>query len=314
MSNKPLLVICGPTATGKTDLAFYLARELNGELVSADSRQVYIGMDIVTGRDIPANFYHEKQYFTDGTIRLWLTDIVHPNEPFSVSLWNDLAVSAIANIHSRGKLPIVVGVTSLYLRSLLENLETIHISPNAMLRAKLADKSPKYLFNYLNKIDSFKAASLNESDRHNPRRLLRAIEVSLSGLTTNLQPTSYKPLLIGLTLPTTIAYPRIDARVQTRIAAGAEAEVRNLRDLGYSWELPSMATGGYLVWKDYLEGSTPLATVAQKWAFAEHHDFRHHLSSAKKLSHVHWLQADSPRLKNEAKDLVHEWYNKSDAT
>jgi tRNA dimethylallyltransferase len=115
-----LLIISGPTASGKTDLALKLAYRLNGELVSADSRQVYVGMDIVTGKDIPTGFSKEQSglrwnnrdisYYSDSKTRIWLTDLVYPNESFNVSFWNTCATTVISDIHARGKLPIVVVV------------------------------------------------------------------------------------------------------------------------------------------------------------------------------------------------------------
>ncbi len=119
-----LLVICGPTATGKTVLAAEIAKQFNGELVSADSRQVYRSMDICTGKDRP-------------DVPIWLYDIVDPDEEFSVSQWVVLARGAIADIHKRNKLPIVVGGTGLYIHALLYPFETINIPPDRTLRNKL---------------------------------------------------------------------------------------------------------------------------------------------------------------------------------
>src|SRR3989344_4958306 len=119
-----VLIICGPTATGKTKLAARLAKRFNGELVSADSRQVYRGMDLTTGKEMP-------------DVPIWLYDVAHPDEDFSVSHWVKLAKDAISDIQKRNKLPIVVGGTGLYIQALLRPFETIDIPPNKKLREKL---------------------------------------------------------------------------------------------------------------------------------------------------------------------------------
>lgn len=165
-----VLVICGPTATGKTSFALQMAKELNGELVSADSRQVYIGRDLETGKDL--------DLIKNSGIKIWLYDVVNPGEEFSVAIWRKLAHEAIADILSRGKLPIVVGGSGLYIRALTEDLSEVDISRNEKLRAELKNKSASELFDYLKNINLTKAMSMNNSDRKNPRRLIRAIEIS----------------------------------------------------------------------------------------------------------------------------------------
>ena len=164
-----VLIICGPTATGKTKLALQLAKEFNGELISADSRQVYVGNNIETGKDLHLNTFG---------IKIWLLDVVNQDEEFSVSIWRKLAYEAIENIFVRGKLPIVVGGSGLYIKSLVQFLPDIDIPFNRELRKKMENKSPKELFDYLKKINLAKAISMNDSDKKNPRRLIRAIEIT----------------------------------------------------------------------------------------------------------------------------------------
>ncbi len=171
---KNVLIICGPTATGKTRLALQLAKELNGELVSADSRQVYVGNDIETGKD--------KDIIENSGIKIWLLDILNQNEEFSVSVWRRLAQEAISDILVRGKLPIVVGGSGLYIKSLVQGLPDIDAPYNKKLRKELENKSATELFDYLKSINLKKANSLNNSDKHNPRRLIRAIEIAKEGL------------------------------------------------------------------------------------------------------------------------------------
>src|SRR3990172_2929291 len=194
---KKLLVICGPTATGKTSLALQLANLLAsgpkgsgpvGELVSADSRQVYRGMDIGTGKDLPkkARFKITDLRFKDNTIgyyeiegvRIWGYDLVEPTEEFSVSKYIETAGYVIDDIWRRGKLPILVGGTGLYIKGVVDGISTANIPKSLSLRMQYKEKSVDELGEILGSIDPFKLASMNASDRKNPRRLVRAIEVS----------------------------------------------------------------------------------------------------------------------------------------
>lgn len=199
-----VLIICGPTATGKTKFALELAQKFNGELVSADSRQVYIGNDLETGKD--------KDIL--GNSQVWLLDILNSGEEFSVSVWRRLAQDAIADILSRGKLPIVVGGSGLYIKSLVQDLPDIDVPYDKKLRKRLESKSAVELFDYLKSINLQKALSMNESDNKNPRRLIRAIEVNLAKSTMNHEPTNYELLLIGLTS----SKENLTARIKKRVA------------------------------------------------------------------------------------------------
>ena len=201
---KQLLIICGPTATGKTALALHLAKKFGGELISADSRQVYRGMDIGTGKDIDQKSKIKNQNeklnpsFTSPLIKgrrggvnkkftvgfrnkdevpIWLVDIVEPDYVFNVGEFKQLAEAVIQDIWQRGKLPIIVGGTGLYVRALLRPWDGIFIPPNASLRQKLDKLTVEELQTELKKNTSEKFESMNHSDRFNPRRLVRAIEV-----------------------------------------------------------------------------------------------------------------------------------------
>ena len=199
-----VLVICGPTATGKTKLALELAKEFDGELISADSRQVYVGNDIETGKD--------KDLIGDS--RIWLLDIINSNQDFSVSLWRRLALEAIKDILSRGKLPIVVGGSGLYIKALVQNLPDVDIPRDKKLRK--SNKSVSELLDYLKKIDLKKAESLNNSDRNNPRRLVRAIEIAQCPSPKLGEGLRVRYLQIGLTAPKQYLEEKIRKRVIKR--------------------------------------------------------------------------------------------------
>lgn len=261
-----ILIICGPTATGKTALAADLARQFNGELVSADSRQVYRGMDLTTGKDRPKG------------IKIWLYDVVDPDEEFSVSHWAQLARGAIADIHDRNKLPIIVGGTGLYIKALLQPLTTIDIPPDQVLRRKLKDASVSALQNMIVRGD------MNDSDWNNPRRLIRKIEISRSPKSKEVH-IAYDPLVIGLTAPLPVLDARIDERMTTRLKAGLSSEISCLQN--YSRDLPAMSAIGV----------------------NEHAYARRQLTWFKKQKDVRWFDVTNKDYGKEIASIVRAWYN-----
>jgi tRNA dimethylallyltransferase len=306
-----VLIICGPTATGKTKLAIKIASIISAELVSADSRQVYIGMDVVTGKDLPEGqtshlsdiYWHDrylKTYNIDQS-QVWLYDIVHPNEPFNVSFWKECAELVISSIHSRKKLPIVVGGTGLYIKSITDNLSDISIPINYPLREHLSSLSTRDLFLYLSKVDPIKAANLNLSDRSNPRRLTRAIEISLSPST----PDTYSPhrdiLSIGLTSSREKLLSNVQTRVDTRLMHGAKKEAELLAQK-YPLTLPSMAACGYSA----LMSDAPVVN----WITTENQLVKRQLTWFKKQKNINWFDISDPEYESSVINLVTSWYNK----
>lgn len=202
-----LLVICGPTATGKTALAARLAKTFNGELISADSRQVYRGNDLETNKERP-------------NVPIWLYDVADSGEEFSVSHWVKLAREAMKDIQTRGKLPIVVGGSGLYINALLHPFETIDIPPDKTLRDK------KLTLGELQKM--VPRGAMNYSDWNNPRRLIRKIEIAKFAQRQSLQQRlSFNAFIIGLTAPLPVLYKRIDTHLKERIDAGMKAQSVN---------------------------------------------------------------------------------------
>jgi len=199
-----LLVITGPTATGKTALGIELAKKFDGEIISADSRQVYRGNDEETGKD---HSYPQ-----------WGIDIAKPGEDFSVSSFVDFAQKMIADIVARNKLPIIVGGTGLYIKELLIPSETLNIPMDTSLREKLDSYTLEHLQQELIKISPQKWQSMNVSDQKNPRRLIRAIEVVLTPIRDSgrSQNDGRDILMIGLTGSREIIYQNIVARRKTR--------------------------------------------------------------------------------------------------
>lgn len=313
-----VLVICGPTATGKTDLAIKLARKYSGELVSADSRQLYKGLDIITGKDIPANFEKKSSnlfydtrpltYWTDDQIKIWLTDLIEVDKTFNVSFYNDCANLVIADIHNRNKLPIVVGATGLYIKSLTSNLSDIHIPINSDLREKYKNSSPDEMFAYLRNISPEKANKLNDSDKKNPRRLIRAIEISLN-TTPSVNIPKRDFLQIGLIASREYIFPKISQRVKKRIDTGAFLEVKNLLSQGYSWSDPGMHISGVRVWQDYQEEKISQKELVKKWETAEFQDFRQLERWFKKAPEINWFNVSNEEYVKSVMELVDNWYN-----
>lgn len=197
-----LLVICGPTATGKTSLAARLAKKFNGELVSADSRQVFRGNDLETNKERP-------------DVPVWLYDVVNAGEEFSVSHWVKLAREAILDIQKRKKLPIIVGGSGLYIKALLDPFSSIDIPPDTILRSK------HFTVPELQAMTS--RGSMNNSDWNNPRRLIRKIEIEKFGK-QQVKKEKFDYLIIGLTAPLDVLYKRIDEHLKERILAGMKKE------------------------------------------------------------------------------------------
>lgn len=225
-----MLVIYGPTATGKTALATTLAKKLNGEIISADSRQVYKGLDIGTGKvsfDSKVQ-KHEGYWIVDG-VKIHGFDLVDPEENFSAADFLKFVSKTIAQISKTNKLPIVVGGTGFYIKALTSGIDSLGIPQNQKLRKKLEKLSSDELYQKLRQLDPLRANSMNESDRANPRRLIRAIEIA--SYTLKPQPTSHMLndyIIVGLTAPNNYLYKRSDKWLETRLEHSLLEEVQSL--------------------------------------------------------------------------------------
>lgn len=222
-----LVAIIGPTASGKSDLAVRLAKKFNGEIVSADSRQVYKGMDIGSGKITAKE--------TAG-IPHHLLSVASPRANFSAGLFQKKARLAIAEIQKKGKLPILAGGTGFFIDAILLGSVLPAVKPDWTLRKKLSAKTTGELFKMIEKRDPATAARI---DRHNPRRLVRALEVILTSKKP-IPKISYSPLprvlIIGLSLPQKRLEKSIAARLKTRLAKGMVAETRRLKASGLSYK------------------------------------------------------------------------------
>ncbi len=247
-----LVVIVGPTAAGKTALAIELAQRFDGEIVSADSRQIYRGMDIGTAKPTPQEQARVSHH---------LIDVVAPDEPYTLANYQAQAYAAIDGILARGKRPFLVGGTGLYVRAVVEGLRIPRVPPNQELRAQLAQEEGAALYERLRALDPDAAARI---DPRNVRRTIRALEVCLTtgdkfSDLGRASPPSYSITQIGLTLPRPELYARIDVRVERMMADGLVAEVEALVAQGYDWKLPSMSGLGYREIGEYLRGEATLS-------------------------------------------------------
>jgi tRNA dimethylallyltransferase len=253
--NHPVVVILGPTAVGKSEWAVKLAKKLSAEIISADSRLFYRGMDIGTAK---------PSIDERASIKHYLIDIADPDETYSLAQFKSSARSAIVDIRRRGKLPFLVGGTGQYIRGVVENWTIPEVMPDQILRRVLEDWSQVIgtdgLHNRLACIDPQAAERI---DYRNLRRTVRALEVIFhTGLRFSEQarkgPSPYKVFNIGLTRPRSELYARIDARIDEMIAAGFVYEVQNLLDKGYTPTLPSFSAIGYREIAAYLYGEISL--------------------------------------------------------
>lgn len=259
MSSKiPLVVLVGPTGIGKTEISIKLAKELNGEIISADSAQIYRHMNIGTAK------IKEKE--KEG-IPHYLIDIVDPDKEFTVADYKEMATKCIEDIHGRGKLPMVVGGTGLYINSLVYDLNFIDVAPNDDFREKynnLADKyGNEYIYNNLKEIDPDSTNRINISDR---KRIIRALEVynetgkPMSKYYKNFRKYNedYDIAMVGLTMNRKRLYERINIRVDKMIEEGLIEEVKNILNMNYSKDLNSLKALGYKEIIFYLNGEKTL--------------------------------------------------------
>ena len=225
-----VIAIVGPTATGKSDYAVEYALTHNGEVISADSRQVYLGLDIGTGKITKKEMRGVEHH---------LIDIIDPKKRLSVEEFKKLAQGAIEDITSRGKLPILCGGTGFYIDAVVKNITYPNVPHDMKLQKKLLKKEPAELFAILSKLDPIFAKGLNNSERNNPHRLVRSIEIAQAlGKVPKVKvaKSPYDVTWIGLIFPDTILKERINLRLKKRVDAGMIEEAEKLYATGLSWK------------------------------------------------------------------------------
>jgi tRNA dimethylallyltransferase len=297
----PLIVVLGPTASGKSGMGIALAQQFHGEIVSADSRQVYRGLDIGT-----AKVTAEER----ALVRHHLLDVVDPQETYTVSQFQQQAIAAIEDILARGYQPFLVGGSPHYIQAVVDHLDIPSIPPDYALRAQLEARPLAELIAQLEEMDPQSAAMI---DRGNPRRVIRALEVCLiSGKPFSQQRGLAKPLyrclLLGISWPRDVLYRRIDARVDERMQQGMVQEVRNLLDEGVSHERLEALGLEYRFISRWLRGEfASEAAMVERLKYAIHDFTRRQLTWFRKDKRIVWLEGnDLVRAKEEVSRFLGE--------
>ena len=305
---KCLVAIIGPTAVGKSDLALHLAQYFSLEIISADSRQVYRYMDIGTNKPSPAE---------RASVLHHVIDVIEPDENFSLAMYHQLATEALKAIKQKGKLPLLVGGSGLYVWSLVEGWKIPQVPPDQKLRRQLEDRAEQEgshsLYQELQDIDPVAAAKINPS---NIRRIIRALEI----YHTTGQPPSqlqrkeapgFPIMVIGLTRKRSELYRKIDWRADKMIQMGLVEEVEQLLKKGYSPALPSMSGIGYKQIGQFLRGEMTLPQAIDKIKYETHRLARHQYAWFRLSDNrIHWFDTSEAEAKasiatlNKVKGLI----------
>lgn len=289
-----IIAVVGPTASGKTALGLMLAKKFNGEIVNADSRQVYRGMDIATAKP-------DKNELA--SIRHHLIDIAEPDDEFTLANFKEEALEAIDDILARNKLPIIVGGTGLYVKAIIDNLDIPAVAPDRNLRSELGNKKLGELAVMLAELDP---ACAEKIDMKNPRRVMRALEIALSNGKLSLAgekklPARYDVLQIGLKINREELYQRISARINAQLESGLLAEVQFLSKK-YAWDLPSMSGIGYKQLGYFLRNEISLPEAVELIKRDTRRYAKRQLTWYKKDPRVNWIADEK-----QAEKLVSEF-------
>lgn len=292
MKIKPkLIVILGPTASGKSVMAIKLAKKFNGEIVSVDSRQVYKKMDIVTAKPLRENKRNKRQEYLVGGIPHYLIDVVRPNQEFNVAIYKKLAIEKIKNIQKRGKLPFLVGGTGLYIRAIVDDIKFPNVPPQKKLREELKNISPKELFEIYQKLDPEGAKFI---EKENKIRLIRAIEVCKTTKKPFWEQRKkgkilFNILQMGIKLQIEDINKRISKRVEKMIKMGLEKEVKN-NVKKYGWEVSPMHTIGYQEWLPFMKGLVNRKEVKENIKSHTLQFAKRQITWFKKDKRIHWVK------------------------
>jgi len=288
-----LIVIVGPTASGKTDLALKMAKEFNGEIISADSRQIYKKMEIGTAK--PAGSWKtvagKRRYLVEG-VPHYAIDMVNPGKTFTVAEFKKLAIESAEDISRRGKVPFLVGGTGLYIWAVVDNLQFPAGEPMKKLRAGFADKSIVELVDLLRKVDP---VAVSFVDIKNKRRVIRALEVAIStGQSFSAYRVKTEPLFdclqIGIRWPFVELFQRIDTRIDEQWEKGWQGEVESLLRQKYSFDLPSLSGIGYREVAKYLDGEMTLLEMFRILKRETHRYAKRQLTWFKRDKRISWIE------------------------
>jgi tRNA dimethylallyltransferase len=296
-----LVAIVGPTGIGKSRLALHLASVFQGEIVSADSRQVYRHMDIGTAKPTLQELKSVPHH---------VINIINPDDDFNLAIYQELANKAINDIHRRGNLPFLVGGTGLYVKAVLEGWVIPRVSPDKEFRYNIEKRANESnideIYQKLIITDPDAAAKI---DRRNVRRVIRALEVQTKAGQAFSQlgrktPPAFTPFIIGLTAERSALYRIVDQRVDKMIDQGLIQEVEKLLKMGYDFSLPSMSGIGYRQIGQYLKDELTLEAAIQKIKTETHRFIRHQYAWFRlKDENIHWFDIEQVNEKEIEKEL-----------
>lgn len=283
MNNPLVIVILGSTSTGKSDLAVRIAQRYDGEIISADSRQLYKGLDIGSGKITPKE--------TQGIPHFGL-DLVDPQTVYSMADFQAYAFQKIEEILGRGKLPILCGGTGFFIQSVVDNLKFPDVPPNETLRKELIEKTAEELFQILTIKDPTKAQTI---DSQNPHRLMRAIEIAeaLGNVPKAIkQPSPYTFLQIGLFLPKDELQEKIHQRIIYRIGIGMIEEVQALHEQGLSWKRLEELGLEYRYIAQYLQNKISQEEMVETLTHKTNQFAKRQMTWFKRDARIHWYKPD----------------------
>lgn len=297
MAQIPVIAIVGPTASGKSELAVRIAKKYGGEIISADSRQIYRGLDIASGK-VRGQWrrYRDQRnpkriirgYYYKG-IRHHLIDEANPQRNYTVATFQGRAKKIIREMRKRGAIPIVVGGTGFWVDTVIYDSALPRVAPNEPLRQRLAKKSPEELCNVLKELDPIRARSV---DRKNPRRLIRAIEIARAlGRVPRLprRVSPYRVLWIGIDVPAQELKKRIRKRVSDWMARGLIAEARRLHAGGLPWRRFRELGSEYHLLGEYLRGTISRKALAENIERTDRRYAGKQLAWFRKNKEIHWV-------------------------
>ena len=277
-----IIVIVGPTASGKSDLAVKIAKKYNGEIISADSRQVYKGLDIGSGKIAKEEMEGVEHY---------LTDVTHPETTFSVQDFKILATKAIEDIKNMGKIPIIVGGTGFYIDVLVTDVSLPEVPPNLELRQKLETLSTSELVKMLEQADKDRSQTI---DKNNRIRLVRAIEIAtaLGSVPKIIHHQKYDPIFIGIQWPKEVLNQRIYDRLMKRLHQGLIEEVQKLHNDGLSWERLFSLGLEYRYVSLYLQGKMNKEEMIEKLSTAIKQYSKRQMTWFKRNKKINWVHGE----------------------
>jgi len=301
--NKNVLIIAGPTAVGKTDLSLKLAKDLNGEIISADSVQIYKGMDIGSATPSDEELNTVKHYFINE---------INPEDEYSVAVYAKKAKEIIKDIQSRGKFPIVVGGTGLYVNSLIYEMDFSETVKDEKLRTKLMKEASVEGVDYIhNKLRELDPEAADKIHKNNLKRVIRALEINiLTGdkmgnfKSDPVKTTEYNPLLVCLKRNRKLLYVRINRRVDIMLENGLIEEVRKLKNRGLDESYTSMKAIGYKEVLGYLDGKYDLEMLKTIIKKNTRHFAKRQLTWFRRYDDAMWIDLDKDDFDESYKKII----------